>query len=64
MVKTGEYRQGNKKYFIGETGKVLIGNRKIKGKWYYFDGQGIKKNYQQSIQLNQESLLRILRQAS
>ena len=32
VVKTGEYRQGNKKYFIGETGKVLIGNRKIKGR--------------------------------
>ena len=32
VVKTGEYRQGNKKYFIGETGKDLIGNRKIKGK--------------------------------
>lgn len=43
VIKEGEFRQGKKIYYIGKKGKVLKGSQKIKKKWFYFDGEGNKK---------------------
>lgn len=51
VIKEGEYRQGKKIYYIGVKGKILKGSRKIRGKWFYFDGEGNKEELPTKIEI-------------